>query len=165
MGEHESVLLNEVIEGLNIIEDGIYVDCTLGRAGHAMKIASYLSDQGKFIGFDQDIAAIQAATIKLKEFHPILIHSNFRYLKIELANHNIHDVNGFLFDLGVSSPQLDEGGRGFSYQQNAKLDMRMDQSNPLSAYEIVNSWSYEKLVKIFYTDRKSTRLNSSHVAI
>src|SRR5690625_2630009 len=115
MGEHESVLLNEVIDGLDIKEDGIYVDCTLGRAGHALEIAKRLGEQGKMIGFDQDIDAMEAASKKLNKYHPLLIHSNFRNLKVELTKHRIHNVNGFLFDLGVSSPQLDEAERGFSY--------------------------------------------------
>lgn len=147
---HESVLKNEAIELLDIKENGIYVDCTLGRAGHASAIAERLSKNGLLIGFDQDEAAIVAAKKKLQSSPSLLIHANFRHLKTELASRNIHKVDGILFDLGVSSPQLDEGERGFSYQHNAKLDMRMDQRETLSAYEIVNTWSYEQLTNIFF---------------
>lgn len=151
VGMHESVLKNEVIDHLNIKEDGIYVDCTLGRAGHAIAIAERLSDQGLLIGFDQDQEAIQAAEKKLKSYPSILIHANFRHLKDELMKREIREVDGILFDLGVSSPQLDEAERGFSYQQDAKLDMRMDTRQTLSAYDIVNNWSYKDLVYILFT--------------
>ncbi len=151
MDKHKSVLIEEAITGLNIISDGVYVDCTLGRAGHALKIANKLNENGKLIGFDQDIDAIQESATKLKLFQPLLIHANFRHLKKELLHYEINNVDGFLFDFGVSSPQLDESERGFSYQQNARLDMRMDRNNPLSAYEVINDWPYEKLVKIFTT--------------
>src|SRR5690625_682913 len=148
---HESVLKEESIESLHIKPDGIYVDCTLGRAGHAKGIMKQLSDQGLFIGFDQDIEAIDAAKTILPEEHSLLIHANFRQLKAELSKREIYSVDGFLFDLGVSSPQLDQGERGFSYQHDATLDMRMDQRQDLTAYEIVNNWSYEQLVRIFFT--------------
>lgn len=151
MKEHESVLREEVIESLAIKEDGVYVDCTLGRAGHAKKIASHLNEDGLLIGFDQDIEAIESAKDQLQPFHSILIHANFRHLKQELKKRNITKIDGILFDLGVSSPQLDQGERGFSYNHDAKLDMRMDQRESLTAYEIVNTWSYEQLVKIFFT--------------
>jgi len=147
---HESVLKEESIESLHIKPDGIYVDCTLGRAGHAKGIMKQLSDQGLFIGFDQDIEAIDAAKTILPEEHSLLIHANFRQLKAELSKREIYSVDGFLFDLGVSSPQLDQGERGFSYQHDATLDMRMDQRQDLTAYEIVNNWSYEQLVRIFF---------------
>lgn len=149
--EHESVLREEVIDSLAIKSDGIYVDCTLGRAGHAKEIASRLNEDGLFIGFDQDEEAIKAAEKKLQPYNPILIHANFRHLYEELKKRDIHQVDGFLFDLGVSSPQLDKGERGFSYQHDATLDMRMDQRQTLTAYEIVNEWTYEQLVKIFFT--------------
>ena len=151
MDMHESVLKNETIELLNIKEDGIYVDCTLGRAGHALAIAERLSENGLLIGFDQDEAAITAAEKKLQSYPSLLIHANFRHLKEELIKRDIHQVDGVLFDLGVSSPQLDEADRGFSYQHDAKLDMRMDRRQTLSAYDIVNTWSYEDLVHIFFT--------------
>lgn len=150
MQTHESVLKNETIELLNIKEDGIYVDCTLGRAGHAREIVSRLNNDGLLIGFDQDIEAIKAAKKILPEEKTLLIHANFRHLEKELYERNIQQVDGFLFDLGVSSPQLDQGERGFSYQHDAKLDMRMDQRQSLTAYDVVNEWSYEQLVKIFF---------------
>lgn len=150
MGQHESVLKEEVIEQLHIKSDGVYVDCTLGRAGHSLAIAECLTSDGLLIGFDQDEQAIQAAREKLQSFPSLLIHSNFRHLKDELNNHQITKVDGFLFDLGVSSPQLDEASRGFSYQHDAKLDMRMDKRQSLTAHEIVNSWPYEDLTAIFF---------------
>src|SRR5690625_3279585 len=151
MIKHESVLKDEVIELLNIKDDGTYVDCTLGRAGHASAIARKLSEQGLLIGFDQDKEAINAAKASLRSYPTLLIHKNFRSLKKELLTRNISTIDGVLFDLGVSSPQLDEADRGFSYQHDAKLDMRMDQRQTLTAYEIVNTWSYEQLTSIFFT--------------
>lgn len=151
MYKHESVLKKEVIDSLQIKENGTYVDCTLGRAGHAKEIASKLSEEGLLIGFDQDIEAINTAKALLPEDRTLLIHANFKFLQKELENRNIHKVDGILFDLGVSSPQLDQGERGFSYRHDAKLDMRMDQRASLTAYDIVNTWTYEQLVKIFFT--------------
>ena len=152
--EHETVLLRETIDGLEINPNGVYVDCTLGGAGHAQYILSQLSDKGKLYAFDQDINAINNAKEVLKEEYAqgkvVSIHSNFRNLKEELANLSIRYVDGIYYDLGVSSPQLDHADRGFSYHQEAKLDMRMDQSQELSAYEVVNYWSYEQLVKIIF---------------
>lgn len=151
MYKHESVLKKEVIDSLQIKENGTYVDCTLGRAGHAKEIVSKLSEEGLLIGFDQDIEAINTAKALLPEDRTLLIHANFKFLQKELENRNIHKVDGILFDLGVSSPQLDQGERGFSYRHDAKLDMRMDQRASLTAYDIVNTWTYEQLVKIFFT--------------
>lgn len=151
MNKHESVLKNEVLESLAVKEDGVYIDCTLGRAGHAEAIVSHLKEDGLLIGFDQDIEAIEAAKVKLPKEQSLLIHANFRELQVELTSREITNVDGILFDLGVSSPQLDQGERGFSYQHEAKLDMRMDQRQSLTAYEIVNTWAYEQLVKIFFT--------------
>lgn len=152
--EHETVLLRETIDGLEINPNGVYVDCTLGGAGHAQYILSQLSDKGKLYAFDQDINAINNAKEVLKEEYAqgkvVFIHSNFRNLKEELANLSIRYVDGIFYDLGVSSPQLDHADRGFSYHQETKLDMRMDQSQELSAYEVVNYWSYEQLVKIIF---------------
>lgn len=148
---HESVLKEETIESLQIKPDGTYVDCTLGRAGHAASIASLLQDKGQLIGFDQDIEAINAAKHKLPQSKTLLIHANFSQIQEALLEHHITNVDGVLFDLGVSSPQLDEGERGFSYQHDATLDMRMDQRQTLTAHEIVNHWSYEQLVRIFFT--------------
>lgn len=148
---HESVLKKETIDSLHIKPDGVYVDCTLGRAGHAKEIIAHLGEQGLLIGFDQDIEAIEAAKLVLPEEKSLLIHANFRQLKAELQNRNISSIDGILFDLGVSSPQLDQGERGFSYQHDATLDMRMDQRQALSAHTIVNQWTYEQLVRIFFT--------------
>ncbi|MCP8616611.1 16S rRNA (cytosine(1402)-N(4))-methyltransferase RsmH [Salirhabdus salicampi] len=153
MFEHYSVLKEEVIEGLQIKADGTYVDCTLGGAGHSEEIAKRLNEHGKLIAFDQDLQALQHAKERLKAYEDrcIFVHANFRQLKEKLSELNITDVDGVLFDLGVSSPQLDQKERGFSYQQNAPLDMRMNQTESFTAYDLVNDWPYEKLVKIFFT--------------
>ncbi|BAS46379.1 S-adenosyl-methyltransferase MraW [Staphylococcus schleiferi] len=152
MFHHISVLLKETVDQLNIKENGIYVDCTLGGAGHSQYLLSQLSDEGRLIAIDQDITAIQHAEEKLQQdIHKVtFVHNNFRNLAQILADLNIEKVDGILYDLGVSSTQLDIPERGFSYQHNAKLDMRMDQSQSLSAYEVVNTWPYEALVKIFF---------------
>lgn len=151
MGEHESVLKEETIAGLNIKPDGIYVDCTLGRAGHTLEIAKQLNENGQIIGFDQDLTAIEAAQSILAPYDPILIHNNFRHIKEELEKRDIYEVDGLLFDIGVSSPQLDEADRGFSYNYDAKLDMRMDQTQDLTAYTIVNEWDFSDIVYILHT--------------
>lgn len=151
MNRHESVLREEAIDSLNIKQNGTYVDCTLGRAGHALEIITKLGEDGRLIGFDQDVEAIEAAKAILPKDKTLLIHANFRKLEEELEKRGIRMVHGILFDLGVSSPQLDQGERGFSYRHDAKLDMRMDQRNPLTAYEIVNSWTYEQMVRIFFS--------------
>lgn len=152
MFEHYSVLKEETINGLNIKPNGTYVDCTVGGGGHSWEIASRLSEDGLLIAFDQDLDALQAAKERLKAYEDriLFIHSNFRGLELELSKHNISNVDGILFDLGVSSPQLDRGERGFSYQHDAQLDMRMNQTDSLTAYEIVNKWSYNQLVSIFF---------------
>jgi 16S rRNA (cytosine1402-N4)-methyltransferase len=152
MFEHKTVLLNEAVDGLNIKPDGLYVDCTLGGAGHSLEIVSRLTKGGKLFAFDQDSLAIETAKERLKSYQDqvILIKSNFRYLKESLAELDVHKVDGILFDLGVSSPQLDLPERGFSYHNDAPLDMRMDQQSSLSAYDVVNHWPYEKLVRIFF---------------
>ena len=152
MFHHVSVMLNETIDYLNIKEDGVYVDCTLGGAGHALYLLNQLSDEGRLIAIDQDLTAIENAKDVLKEhLHKVtFIHSNFRELTQILNELNIEKVDGIYYDLGVSSPQLDVPERGFSYHHDAKLDMRMDQTQSLSAYEVVNEWPYEALVKIFY---------------
>src|SRR5690625_3523370 len=151
MFEHFTVLKSEAVKGLNIDPDCIYVDCTLGGGGHSSSILSRL-EKGRLYAFDQDDEALGAAKDRLKQYEDnvVFIKSNFRHLTEELHNRNITKVDGVLFDLGVSSPQLDEGERGFSYHQEASLDMRMDQSSELTAYEIVNEWPYEKLVSIFF---------------
>jgi 16S rRNA (cytosine1402-N4)-methyltransferase len=145
------VLLQETIEGLAIREDGIYVDCTLGGAGHSSEILKRLTT-GHLYCFDQDSVAIAAAEKRLSQIsdHYTIIHSNFENLKSELEKRGVTRVDGILCDLGVSSPQFDDGERGFSYNYDAKLDMRMDQSQDLNAYEIVNTYSYQEIVKILY---------------
>lgn len=152
--EHYSVLLEESIDGLAIKPDGIYVDCTLGGAGHSRKILEKLNAEGHLYAFDQDRVAIENAERELKTYlengQVTLIKSNFRHIKEELESRNVFGVDGILYDLGVSSPQLDEAERGFSYRFDAKLDMRMDQDQELTAYIVINEWSYEQLVKIFY---------------
>lgn len=145
-------MLHEAVEGLNIKSDGIYVDCTLGGAGHSIEIAKKLSSEGRLICFDQDMTAIEVAKDRLKDYLPqvTFVHSNFRNLKTELESIGISAVDGILYDLGVSSPQLDTPERGFSYNLDAPLDMRMDTNAPLTAYEVVNDWPYEDLVRIFF---------------
>ena len=152
MFHHVSVMLNETIDYLNIKEDGVYVDCTLGGAGHALYLLNQLNDKGRLIAIDQDLTAIENAKEVLKEhLHKVtFVHNNFRELTNILNELEIDKVDGIYYDLGVSSPQLDVPERGFSYRNDAKLDMRMDQTQSLSAYEVVNQWSYEALVKIFY---------------
>ncbi|MCK6180900.1 16S rRNA (cytosine(1402)-N(4))-methyltransferase RsmH [Staphylococcus epidermidis] len=152
MFHHVSVMLNETIDYLNIKEDGVYVDCTLGGAGHALYLLNQLNDKGRLIAVDQDLTAIENAKEVLKEhLHKVtFVHNNFRELTNILNELEIDKVDGIYYDLGVSSPQLDVPERGFSYHNDAKLDMRMDQTQSLSAYEVVNQWSYEALVKIFY---------------
>lgn len=148
---HQSVLLEETLEYLNLKEISIIVDCTLGYGGHSSQILKKIK-RGFLFAFDQDDDAIKASEIKLKEIsnNYEIIKSNFVYLKEELNKRNVTEVDGILFDLGVSSPQLDEGERGFSFHQDARLDMRMDKNNPVSAYEVVNTFPYEKLVDIFF---------------
>lgn len=152
MFNHTTVLLKETVDELNVRPDGIYVDCTLGGAGHSEYLVQQLSEQGRLICFDQDTTAIENAKMKLAPYidRVTFVHSNFRYLQQELANLGISKVDGVLYDLGVSSPQLDNAERGFSYHQDAALDMRMDQTAPLTAFEVVNEWSYAELVRIFY---------------
>lgn len=151
---HETVLLREATEGLNIKPDGIYVDCTLGGAGHAALILEQLSDEGHLYAFDQDSTAIEHAKILLKDQVTkkkiTFIQSNFRYLKESLNELSISKVDGILYDLGVSSPQLDNAERGFSYHQDAVLDMRMNRDQELSAHDVVNKWEYSDLVRIFF---------------
>ena len=152
MFDHTTVLLKETVDGLNINPDGIYVDCTLGGAGHSEYLVKQLSPQGRLICFDQDTIAIENAKIRLADYldRVTFVHSNFRYLKDELYKLNIYKVDGILYDLGVSSPQLDTPERGFSYHHDAPLDMRMDQTAELTAFHVVNEWPYEDLVRIFF---------------
>jgi 16S rRNA (cytosine1402-N4)-methyltransferase len=152
MFKHTTVLLHEAVEGLNIKQDGIYVDCTLGGAGHSELILSKLSDKGHLFAFDQDETAIAHAKEKLSQHKNkiTMIKSNFSNLKEELFDLGIYHVDGVLYDLGVSSPQLDNPERGFSYHHDAPLDMRMDKQSSVSAYDVINSWRYEDLVRIFF---------------
>ncbi len=147
--KHISVLLNETIKALDIKEDGVYVDCTLGYAGHSSAILKRLK-KGMLYAFDQDAEAREFSENVLGKIGSNfeIIPSNFVNLKEELNKRGIVKVDGILFDLGVSSPQLDDGARGFSFHVDAPLDMRMDQNNTLSAYQVVNFYPYEKLVKI-----------------
>ena len=147
--KHKSVLLEECIEGLNIKKDGIYVDGTLGGAGHSFEILKRLSTKGSLVGIDRDEEALEAAKKKLKDFKNVTyIHGNHDDIKNILEENKIEKVDGILLDLGVSSYQLDERQRGFSYMGEAKLDMRMDKSQSLTAETVVNEYSEEKLEKI-----------------
>ena len=148
---HVSVLLWECIDGLNIKPDGIYVDGTLGGAGHSSQIAARLTT-GRLIGIDRDQVALTAAGERLATFgdRVTLIHSNFCEIKQVLADLQIDGVDGILLDLGVSSPQLDDGERGFSYMADAPLDMRMNRNDALTAWHVVNQWPYEELKRILF---------------
>ena len=148
---HKPVLLDACIQALNIRPDGVYVDGTLGRAGHSLEIARRLTT-GRLICIDRDQAAIDAARVRLAPWldRVTLVRNNFSELGEILSGAGVSGADGMLFDLGVSSPQLDDASRGFSYMQDAPLDMRMDTSAPLSAYEVVNTWSQEELRRILY---------------
>ena len=152
MEEHIPVLLKEVIDGLNIKPSGIYVDLTVGRGGHSSEILSRLKD-GYLIAVDQDEDAIVASQKRLSQISDrfVIVRSNFAEIETILAEQNVSEVDGILMDLGVSSPQFDNGERGFSYNADARLDMRMDQRQALTAYQIVNTYSLEDLAKIFQT--------------
>ena len=149
--KHYSVMLKECIENLNIRQNCIYVDGTLGGAGHSIEIAKKLSNTGTLIGIDQDSEAIEVASKRLSEFNNVtIVKNNNSNIKNILNDLNVKGVDGILLDLGVSSYQLDNADRGFSYRNDAKLDMRMDTSNPLTAEYIVNNYSYDDLVKILF---------------
>lgn len=148
---HKPVLLKECIEGLNIKEDGVYVDGTLGGAGHSKEILKRLSDKGTLIGIDRDIDALNAAKINLAEFNNVkYVHGNHDDIKTILNDLDIEKVDGILLDLGVSSYQLDERERGFSYLGENRLDMRMDKSQELTAEKVVNEYPEDKLLRIIY---------------
>ena len=149
--EHYSVMLNECIDGLNIKPDGIYVDATLGLGGHSYEIANRLTT-GRLISIDRDSKALERAVLRLEPFmdHITLVHGNFRDMNAILDDLGIEKVDGMLFDLGVSSPQLDESERGFSYMSDAPLDMRMDQSDSITAADVVNTWSADRIKRILY---------------
>jgi len=152
MFKHTTVLLEEAVEGLGIKEDGIYIDCTLGGAGHSALIASKLGENGRLYSLDQDDKALLHAKEKLSQYGEkvTLVKTNFAYLKEVIDEKGIGKVDGVLFDLGVSSPQLDEGERGFSYQYDAPLDMRMDQQGSITAAMVINSWSEQDLANVIY---------------
>ncbi|MBS4750566.1 16S rRNA (cytosine(1402)-N(4))-methyltransferase RsmH [Granulicatella sp. zg-ZJ] len=154
MFHHITVLRNETVDALHIKPNGIYVDCTLGGAGHSAYLLSQLSQEGHLYAFDRDTMALENAQIVLKPYIEkgmvTFIKSNFSHLKEKLEEHGVTQVDGILYDLGVSSPQLDKIERGFSYSQEAPLDMRMDTEQFLTAEIIVNEWDYHDLVKIFY---------------
>lgn len=151
MSKHYSVLLSECLEGLAIRADGIYVDGTLGRGGHSAQILQRIP-KGHLYAFDRDETAIKESKERLLSIASnfTLIHNQFSMLKEELSNRGIYQIDGMLLDLGVSSPQFDDGERGFSYRYDAPLDMRMDQSQQKNAYDVVNSYDYRELVRIFY---------------
>lgn len=148
---HCSVLLNECINGLKLKPEGIYVDATAGMGGHSIEIASRLT-KGKLISIDKDETALKYSAKRLQEFKEktVFVHADFRDLDRVLDGLRIDKVDGILFDLGVSSPQLDKAERGFSYMVDAPLDMRMDKSSGVSAYDIVNTWTEEKIKRILY---------------
>lgn len=164
--EHYSVLLNETIENLNIKEDGIYVDATLGLGGHSSKILEKLTT-GHLYSFDEDEMAISHADKRLQKIgsNYTLIKSNFVNLKAELEKRNVKKIDGIVFDLGVSSPQIDDASRGFSFSKDGLLDMRMDTSASLSAENVVNEYSKEALTDIFFTygEEKQSRLIANKI--
>lgn len=164
--KHISVLLDECIENLNIKPDGIYVDGTLGMGGHSEQILKRLTT-GRLIGIDRDESAIRRAGERLKEYSErlTLVHSNFSDVAAVLDDLGIDGVDGMLFDLGVSSPQLDESERGFSYMNDAPLDMRMDNTSALTAWNVVNEWPEEELVRILrdYGEERFARRIASRI--
>ena len=147
MKYHNPVLLNESVAGLDILEDGIYVDVTFGGGGHSKEILKKLGDSGRLIAFDQDQDSIEN---KIDDDRFLLINKNFMYLKENLQSNNIDKVDGILADFGISSHQIDVPERGFSIRYDADLDMRMDQSTELTAFDIVNNYSFDQLTKIFF---------------
>lgn len=172
---HMTVMKKEAIEGLQVKPDGVYVDCTLGGAGHSEQIARKLGVNGRLIALDQDDAALQEGQKRLAPFSDrvTFVKSNFRALKSVLNQLGIRSnaqgdpqVDGILFDLGVSSPQLDEAERGFSYKLDAPLDMRMDQRQPLTARMVVNEWTEQRLVEIFfqYGEEKFAKRIARHIS-
>lgn len=167
MFHHVTVMKREAVEGLNVKPDGIYVDCTLGGAGHSLEIVRALGETGKLVAFDQDETAIEHAREVLAPHmdRVVLVNRNFRYIEQELRRLGIEEVEGVLFDLGVSSPQLDEADRGFSYNKDAELDMRMDRSVELTAHTIVNTWDEEELARILfeYGEEKFARRIAKHI--
>lgn len=151
---HETVLLRETIDALEVTPHGTYIDCTFGGGGHARYLLSQLDDRGHLFGFDQDAYAIKHAmenfVDEIDQGRLTMVHRNFREIASEMHDRHIEYVDGIYYDLGVSSPQFDETERGFSYKLPARLDMRMNQAQALSAYEVVNEWPYEELVRIIH---------------
>lgn len=165
--EHKSVLLNETIEGLNIKPDGIYVDGTLGGGGHAYEVCRRLGEKGSIIGIDQDEAAIEAASVRLKDFGEkvTIIRSNYCDMKSKLHELGIDKVDGIVLDLGVSSYQLDTAERGFSYREDAPLDMRMDRRQKMTARDIVNDYEERELYRVIrdYGEDKFAKNIAKHI--
>ena len=167
--KHTSVLLEETVDGLNIKPDGIYVDGTLGGGGHAYEVCSRLSSKGRFIGIDQDEAAIEAAGARLRDFgeRVTIVRSNYCDMKSQLQNLGIDKVDGIVLDLGVSSYQLDTAERGFSYRVDAPLDMRMDRRQEMTAKDIVNDYSEMDLFRIIrdYGEDKFAKNIAKHIVM
>jgi len=164
---HRSVLLSESIEELRIKPDGIYVDGTLGGGGHSLEICKRLTGGGRLIGIDQDADAIEAATRRLDEYkdHVTIIRSNYCYMKDELRKLGVLSVDGVILDLGVSSYQLDTAERGFTYREDAPLDMRMDQRQTLTAMDVVNEYSEMELYRVIrdYGEEKFAKNIAKHI--
>jgi len=167
--KHTSVLLEETVDGLNIKPDGIYVDGTLGGGGHAYEVCSRLSSKGRFIGIDQDEAAIEAAGVRLRDFgeRVTIVRSNYCDMKLRLQELGIDKVDGIVLDLGVSSYQLDTAERGFSYRVDAPLDMRMDRRQKMTARDIVNDYSEMDLFRIIrdYGEDKFAKNIAKHIVM
>ncbi|MBP5529339.1 MAG: 16S rRNA (cytosine(1402)-N(4))-methyltransferase RsmH [Lachnospiraceae bacterium] len=166
--KHYSVMLKETVDGLNVKENGIYVDCTLGGAGHSEEILKRLKGTGRLIGIDQDVEALEAAKDRLKDFDNVTyVHSNFENIKEILKNEGIDKVDGILADLGVSSYQFDTPERGFSYRFDAPLDMRMNKESDISAYEIVNEYPEDRLFKVIrdYGEEKFAKNIAKHICL
>ena len=167
--KHKSVLREETVDDLNIKPDGIYVDGTLGGAGHACEVCKRLSEKGRFVGFDQDADAIQAAGERLKDYadRVTVIRSNYFYMADELKKRGILSVDGILLDLGVSSYQLDNAERGFTYRENVPLDMRMDQRQKRTAADIVNQYSEKELYRIIrdYGEEQFAQNIAKHICL
>ena len=167
--KHKSVLLEETVNGLNIKPDGIYVDGTLGGGGHAYEVCKHLSNKGRFIGIDQDEAAIEAASARLRDFgeRVTIVRSNYCDMKLQLQKLGIDKVDGIVLDLGVSSYQLDTAERGFSYRVDAPLDMRMDRRQKMTAKDIVNDYSEMDLFRIIrdYGEDKFAKNIAKHIVM
>ena len=167
--KHKSVLLEETVNGLNIKPDGIYVDGTLGGGGHAYEVCKHLNDKGRFIGIDQDEAAIEAASVRLSDFGEkvTIVRSNYCDMKLQLQKLGIDKVDGIVLDLGVSSYQLDTAERGFSYRVDAPLDMRMDRRQTMTARDIVNDYSEMDLFRIIrdYGEDKFAKNIAKHIVM